>query len=68
MPNCPWHGLPCDCQDFPFLKNGIIPAACEESMPDEILGVRKVSDSGKARYKAYQAELEENRRKANGKA
>ena len=33
-------------------------------MPDELLGRRKVSEAGKARYRAYLAELEANRRKA----
>jgi hypothetical protein len=37
-------------------------------MPDALLGIRKVSAAGKARYQAYLAELEENRRKARSGA
>jgi len=63
MALCPWGGLPCDCETFPSLVNGVIPEKCEAQMPDEILGVRKVSDGGKARYRAYLAELEANRKR-----
>jgi hypothetical protein len=57
MQICCWGGLPCDCSTFPYLRNGIVPPKCEAQMPDELLGVRKVSDKGKARFRAYQAEL-----------
>lgn len=60
---CPWGGLPCDCSTFPYLRNGIVPTKCEAQMPDEILGVRKVSEVGKARHRVYLAELEANREK-----
>jgi hypothetical protein len=59
---CPWSGQPCECAAFPYTKNGVIPQYCEDRMPDEILGVRKVSPAGKARFKAYRAELEKNMR------
>jgi hypothetical protein len=67
-PNCPWGGLPCDCTAFPWTWNGLIPQKCEDQMPDALLGIRKVSAAGKARYQAYLAELEENRRKARSGA
>jgi hypothetical protein len=57
MTNCPWGGLPCDCTTFPYLKNGIVPIKCEEQMPDELLGLRKVSDAGKKRYAFYRGEM-----------
>lgn len=62
---CPWSGMPCECASFPYLRNGIVPAACEALMAEVLLGQRKVSDAGKQRYRAYLAELEENRRKVN---
>ena len=61
---CCWGGLPCDCTSFPWTENGIVPSKCEVQMPDQILGVRKVSAAGRERYRLYLAELEENRRKA----
>lgn len=61
--NCCWGGLPCGCTSFPWTHNGLIPQKCEDQMPDELLGLRKVSPAGKERFRAYQAELEENRRK-----
>jgi hypothetical protein len=64
MALCPWGGLPCDCATFPNLKNGIVPQQCEAQMPDELLGRRKVSKEGEARYRAYLAEIEANRNKA----
>ena len=63
MKICPWGGLPCDCRAFPFLKNGLVPSMCEEEMPPEILGLRKVSENGKLRHRAYLAEMEHNRKK-----
>ncbi len=60
---CCWGGLPCDCAEFPWTWDGLIPAKCETQMPDQLLGVRKVSAAGKERYRRYLAELEENRRK-----
>ena len=62
---CPWNGLRCECRSFPWLNaQDIVPRSCEVYMPDELLGRRKVSEAGKARYRAYLAELEANRRKA----
>jgi hypothetical protein len=56
--SCPWSGLPCDCDGFPWLThNAVIPPQCEEGMPEELLGRRPVSAEGKARYKAYVAEM-----------
>lgn len=61
---CPWSGLPCDCQEFPWLVNGLVPKVCEDRpkvcedrMPDAILGIRKVSEDGINRYKKYLTEL-----------
>ena len=33
-------------------------------MPDQLLGLRKVSAAGKERFRRYEAELEDNRRRA----
>lgn len=53
MARCPWCGLPCECTEFPYLRDGIVPSPCEAKMPDAMLGVRKVSTTGKVRYQAY---------------
>lgn len=50
---CPWVGKECDCQDFPWLVNDTLPAKCEQDMPMEMAGVRKVSPQMKARYRLY---------------
>jgi len=50
--------MPCDCTQFPWLThNAVIPPQCEDGMPEEILGRRPVSEAGKAKYKAYVAEI-----------
>lgn len=59
---CPWGGLPCDCKEFPWIKDGVIPKRCEDQMPEALLGIRKVSDRGKQRYVAYVEEMERSRR------
>lgn len=59
---CPWGGLPCNCESFPWLQNGLIPMKCENQMPLALLGLRKVSDKGKRRYEAYLLTLERNRK------
>ena len=61
---CAWGGLPCGCTEFPWTWNGLVPAKCEEQMPDQLLGLRKVSAAGKERFRRYEAELEDNRRRA----
>lgn len=58
MVRCPWGGLPCDCNKFPWLENGLVPQRCENQMPLALLGLRKVSLAGVARYNKYVAELE----------
>lgn len=57
MSLCPWKGLLCNCDRFPYLVNGRVPPPCEKDMPDALLGLRKVSDEGKARHLAYLKEM-----------
>lgn len=28
---CPWSGMPCDCEEFPWTRDGKIPKKCAES-------------------------------------
>ena len=51
--------MPCDCDKFPWLVDGLVPDKCEKQMSDALLGFRKISESGKARYKAYLVEMKE---------
>lgn len=63
---CAWGGLPCDCDKFPWLVNGLVPDKCEAQMPDALLGIRKIGEKGKRRYKAYLTELEERLKNEKG--
>lgn len=53
MPYCPWSGhKDCGCGAFPFTRNGLMPARCEELMPLYMVNahIDKVTPATKQRY------------------
>ena len=61
MTLCPWNGTACDCGEFPYKHNGLIPAKCETVIVDqmpELIPVRSVSDRAKkVVYPKYLADV-----------
>jgi len=51
---CPWCGLPCDCTEFPYIIDGVIPIKCGERIVKELpylYPIRKITDDQKIRAK-----------------
>ena len=55
---CPWSGLNCQCQTFPWKVNRLIPERCERLMMEQspyTAAVRDVSPAAKDALKAIVA-------------
>lgn len=33
---CPWCGLPCDCNRFPYLRDNLVPEKCAKKIIEEM--------------------------------
>jgi hypothetical protein len=67
---CPWTGSNCDCDSFPYTRDGLIPATCEFKLIEgsiALVPVRKVSMAAIRLYKEWVI-AEAARRKAEKEA
>lgn len=68
MPLCSWCGIECDCKEFPWTEDGVIPLKCEKLIQTEmpyLISVRKVRDTDAAKWIAIcEAKMREEKKQA----
>jgi hypothetical protein len=57
MSACPWNGQACDCQDFPWKVDGLIPLKCQKNIGLDMVPVRAVRPPLKALHQLWLREI-----------
>lgn len=53
----PWNGYPCDCTDFPYKRDGLVPNRCQKDMGLDMVPVRAVDASLRVLHQLWLREI-----------